>query len=198
MLASYAPANAGLLNDLDLLPDGRIAVTDSISGTVYLLDPSSDSPTLQPVLPAASFEGPNGIVALPDGQLVVTDFHALWLIDPSAPAPMRKRQITTPGGRYLGGMDGLARDGEHIVAIQNLVGRGRVWRLRVNAEAARVDDLQLLLRQHPDLRNPTTGVVVGRRFLLVADPNLQMFANDAVTPAPPGRHGHRILALPLP
>ena len=77
VLASYAPANAGLLNDLDLLPDGRIAVTDSIAGTVYLLDPSADSPTLQPVLPTGSFEGPNGIVALPDGQLVVTDFHAL-------------------------------------------------------------------------------------------------------------------------
>ena len=86
----------------------------------------------------------------------------------------------------------------NIVAIQNLVGRGRVWRLRVNAEAAHVDDLQLLLRQHPDLRNPTTGVVVGRRFLFVADPNLQVFADNAVTPAPDGRRGHRILALPLP
>ena len=198
VLASYAPADPGLLNDLDLLPDGRIAVTDSISGTVYLLDPSSDSPTLQPVLPAASFEGPNGIVALPDGQLVVTDFHALWLVDPSAAPSLRKRRITTPGGRYLGGMDGLARDGEHIVAIQNLVGRGRVWRFRINPASAHVEDLHLLMRQHSDLRNPTTGVVVGRRFLLVADPNLQMFANDAVTPAPPGRHGHRILALPLP
>ena len=111
---------------------------------------------------------------------------------------MRKRRITTPGGRYLGGMDGLARDGEHIVAIQNLVGRGRVWRFRIDPAFADVEDLHLLLRQHSDLRNPTTGVVVGRRFLFVADPNLQMFANDAVTPAPPGRHGHRILALPLP
>ncbi|MEF9978441.1 MAG: hypothetical protein RR969_09615 [Thermomonas sp.] len=198
VLASYAPADPGLLNDLDLLPDGRIAVTDSIAGTVYLLDPSADSPTLQPVLPAGSFEGPNGIVALPDGQLVVTDFHALWLVDPSASPPMRKSRITTPGGRYLGGMDGLARDGEHIVAIQNLVGRGRVWRFRIDPASAHVEDLHLLLRQHPDLRNPTTGVVVGRRFLFVADPNLQMFANDAVTPAPPGRHGHRILSLPLP
>ena len=35
----------------------------------------------------------------------------------SSPAPARKRRITTPGGRYLGGMDGLARDGDHIVAI---------------------------------------------------------------------------------
>ncbi|MEG3050812.1 MAG: hypothetical protein RR792_11635, partial [Thermomonas sp.] len=75
---------------------------------------------------------------------------------------------------------------------------GRVWRFRIDAGNAHVEDLQLLLRQHPDLRNPTTGVVVGRRFLFVADPNLQMFANDAVTPAPPGRHGHRILSLPLP
>ncbi len=198
VVASYAPIGQGLLNDLDLLPDGRIAVTDSIAGTVYLLDPSDAAPSLRPLLAAGSFEGPNGIVALADGRLVVADFHALWLVDPSAAAPLRKRRLTTPGGRYLGGMDGLARDGDHIVAIQNLVGLGRVWRFRVDAAAEHVDDLQLLLRQHPDLRNPTTGVVVGRRFLLVADPNLQVFADNAVTPAPAGRRGHRILALPLP
>lgn len=198
VIASYTPASAGLLNDLDLLPDGRVAVTDSIAGTVYLLDPSEASPSLRPLLPTGSFEGPNGIVALADGQLLVVDFHALWLIDASSPAPARKRLITTPGGRYLGGIDGLARDGNHIVAIQNLVGRGRVWRFRVDVATAHVDDLQLLLRQHPDLRNPTTGVVVDRRFLFVADPNLQVFANAAVTPAPQGRHGHRILSLPLP
>ncbi|GHC04122.1 hypothetical protein [Thermomonas carbonis] len=198
VVASFAPPAPGLLNDLDLLPDGRIAVTDSIAGTVYLLDPSAASPVLHALLPTGSFEGPNGIVALPDGQLVVTDFHALWLVDPSAPAPMRKRRITTPGGRYLGGMDGLTRDGEHIVAIQNLVGRGRVWRFRIDPTSAHVEDLQLLLRQHPDLRNPTTGVMVGRRFLFVADPNLQVFANGKISEAPQGRHGHRILSLPLP
>lgn len=198
VLASYAPTDPGLLNDLDLLPDGRIAVTDSIAGTVYMLDPSAASPRLASLLPAGSFEGPNGIVALASGQLVVADFHALWLVDPSLPAAVRKRRLTTPGARYLGGMDGLARDGEHIVAIQNLVGRGRVWRFRIDTENAHVDDLALLLRQHPDLRNPTTGVVVGRRFLFVADPNLQVFANGTISEAPQGRHGHRILSLPLP
>ena len=111
---------------------------------------------------------------------------------------MRKRRITTPGGRYLGGMDGLARDGEHIVAIQNLVGRGRVWRFRIDPAFADVEDLHLLLRQHSDLRNPTTGVVVGRNFLFVADPNLQVFANGRIRDAPQGRQGHRILSLPLP
>ena len=198
VVASYKPASAGLLNDLDLLPDGRVAVTDSVAGTVYLLDPTDAVPSLQPLLAAGSFEGPNGIVARADGQLLVADFHALWLVDASSPAPARKRRITTPGGRYLGGMDGLARDGDHIVAIQNLVGRGRVWRFRVDAAAAHVDDLQLLLRQHPDLRNPTTGVVADRRFLFVADPNLQGFADDALSAAPAGRRGHRILALRLP
>ena len=52
-----------------------------------------------------------------------------------------------------------------------------------------------LLRQHPDLRNPTTGAVADRRFLFVADPNLQTFVDGAVTTAP---DGHRILSLPLP
>lgn len=197
VIASYAPKSPGLLNDLDLLVDGRVAVTDSIAGTVHLLDPRASTPTLTALLPDASLEGPNGIVALDGGLLLVADFHGLWLIDAAAGAGP-KRRVATPGDRYLGGIDGLARDGEHVIAIQNLVGRGRIWRFRVDARNARIDDLILLLRQHPDLRNPTTGAVVDRRFLFVADPNLQSFAGTVLSAAPTDRHGHRILSLPLP
>lgn len=197
-VASFTPPRPGLLNDLDLLPDGRIAVTDSLAGTVYLLDPGAASPALRPVLADASFEGPNGILALADGQLLVADFHALWLLDPAQAPTARPRRLATPEGRYLGGIDGLARDRDHVLVIQNLVGHGRVWRFRVDADAGRIEALHLLLRQHPDLRNPTTGAVAGTRFLFVADPNLQTFSEGAVGPAPEGRRGHRILALPLP
>lgn len=197
VVASFAPPAPGLLNDLDLLPDGRIAVTDSLAGTVYLLDPSAASPQLRALVPANSFEGPNGVVALPGGHLLVADFHALWLLDPAADVP-RPRRLAARDDRYMGGMDGLARDGDHVVAIQNLVGRGRVWRFRVDPDAARLEELQLLLRRHPDLRNPTTGVVADGRFLFVADPLLQAYVDGAFTPLPAGRRGHRILALPLP
>lgn len=197
VIASYATTGPGLLNDLDLLADGRVAVTDSMAGTVHLLDPHGSSPTLTRLLPDASFEGPNGIVALADGLLLVADFHGLWLLDPAVGAAS-KRRVATPDDRYLGGIDGLARDGGHVIAIQNLVGRGRVWRFRVDAKDARVVELALLLRQHPDLRNPTTGAVANRRFLFVADPNLQVFVDGVVTAPPAGRHGHRIVALPLP
>jgi sugar lactone lactonase YvrE len=197
VMASYATTGAALLNDLDLLADGRVAVTDSMAGTVHLLDPQDSSPILAPMLPDASFEGPNGIVALAGGVLLVADFHGLWLIDPARGAASRRR-VATSDHRYLGGIDGLARDGEYVVAIQNLVGRGRVWRFRVDMTQARVTDLDLLLRQHPDLRNPTTGAVADRHFLFVADPNLQTFIEGAISAAPAGRRGHRILSLPLP
>lgn len=197
VVATYAKTGPGLFNDLDLLADGRIAVTDSVAGTIYLLDPGAHSPKLLPLLPDASFEGPNGIVALAEGLLLVADFNGLWLVDPALGAPS-KRRVATPGDRYLGGIDGLARDGEDVIAIQNLVGRGRVWRFRVDTKDARVTELHLLLRQHPDLRNPTTGAVADRRFLFVADPNLQTFVDGAVTTAPDGHRGHRILSLPLP
>jgi hypothetical protein len=54
---------------------------------------------------------------------------------------------------------------------------------------SRDETVAMLLRQHPDLRNPTTGVVVGRRFLFVADPNLQVFADGALSAALAGREG---------
>lgn len=109
------------------------------------------------------------------------------------------RRLATPNGMYLGGIDGLARSGAKIVGLQNLIGRGRVWSLTIDAGRSRVTDAKLLLRGHPDLKNPATGAIVGgNRYLFVADPNLQrLLPSGEITPLPAGRRGHRVLELPL-
>lgn len=192
--ASYPLPGPGLLNDLTRGRDGSIYVTESRGGAVYRLPPDGDA--LQALFPNDTFESPNGIVALPDGTLLVADFDGLALvIDPAGPAP-RVVRLATPDDLYLGGIDGLAVTGGGVLAFQNLVGRTRVWALTIDARKARVTNATVLMRGHPDFLNPTTGVVVGDRLLFIADTKLQTANPDgSVSALPPGRTGYRMLEV---
>ncbi len=201
VVATYPLSGGGLLNDLTIAPSGELYITESIHGRVFRLRPGATA--LEPVVAAGTFQGPNGIVALPGGELVVADFQSLWLLVPAGPsafaAPSR---IVGPDQQYLGGFDGIALSSGAgpagtvtLVGLQNLVGRGRLWRFTLDVAARRVSPT-LLLRGHPDLLNPTTGALSSGRFLFVADPNLQLPPpGTALAPLPAGRTGHRVLSV---
>ena len=192
--ASYPLPGPGMLNDLARARDGSVYVTESRGGAVYRLAPRSAA--LNAIVPPETFESPNGIVALPDGSLLVADFDGLArIIDPAGPKPTVER-LATPGNLYLGGIDGLALADQRVIGIQNLVGRSRIWSLAIDTGQRRVADAKVLLRGHPDFLNPTTGVVVDGRFVFVADPKLQSARPDGtLTALPAGRTGHRMLEV---
>ena len=185
-----------MLNDVAIAADGTVYVTDTRGGRVMLLRPRGDM--LEQVVPPNTFEGPNGIVVLDNGDLLVADFHGLSrVVAPASPVATQWR-LKTPNDLYLGGIDGLAKSGSTIVGIQNLIGRARVWSIALDAEMMRVARADVLLRGHPDLRNPMTGVIVGDRYLFVSDPEVQKALPDGeLTSLPQGRTGHRVLELAL-
>lgn len=193
--ASFPLEGRGLLNDLARGRDGSIYVTESQGGAIYVLRPRDGK--LKQLLAPDSFESPNGIIALPDGNLVVADFDGLALVvDPAGPAP-RIARLATPDDLYLGGIDGLAWSNGHIIAIQNLVGRSRIWSLTIDARNKRISGATVLMRGHPDFLNPTTGAVAGRHFVFIADTKLQTARPDgSLTAMPAGRTGHRLIELP--
>ncbi len=185
----------GLANDLTLLSNGDVLLTESMGGAIYRWVAAKQ--TIEVAWPNGSFEGPNGIVAMANDDVIVADFHGLWLLPAQHPMPSIKFKLQLAEPRYFGGMDGLARRGDTVIAIQNLIGRGRIWSFKVDAANQRITDLQLQLRNHPDLLNPTTGAVHNDRFLFVADPDLQQNNTATPKPLPPGRRGHRILSVAL-
>ena len=195
VVATYPFVGSGMLNDLTLAANGDVYATESMQGQVLRL--AAGTTSLVPIVAKGSFEGPNGITRLASGAVVVADFHGLWLINaPESDVPVITR-LRTDQDHYLGGFDGIDSRGDEIVGIQNLVGRGRVWRLAIDTTSAHVS-ATLLLRGHDDLLNPTTGVWVEDQFLFVADPKLQnAIKGDEVSALPAGRSGHRVLALPL-
>lgn len=196
VITTHSLGGQVMLNDLTMAPDGSIYVTESIGGTIYRLGVKDD--TLRVVVPAGTWEGPNGIIALATGDLLVADFHGLSLVyNPTAESPLVKR-LATPDSLYLGGIDGLALAGDRVIGIQNLVGRSRIWSLSIDPVAGRVAVARLLLRGHPDFLNPTTGAVASGRFYFIADPKLQhILPGGALSPLPEGRLGYKLLSLDL-
>lgn len=166
-------ANApSLLNDLALLPGGRVVVTDSQSGALYAAD--LEATTLRVLAPPGSFESPNGIAADDAGAtLYVADMFGLAAVDPTTGAV---RRLQAPARSTLGGVDGLSFASGRLVGIQNLFGAPRIW--SVEASASGLGAPTILSSSDPRLVGPTTGVIVEGALWLIANPQLRAAASD--------------------
>jgi len=185
-----APAAPSLFNDVALDADGGAWVTDTLQQAVYHLAPGA--PELRRVTRAGDLVYPNGISAGPGGALYVADLLGLSRLDPRTG---ELRRLPAPSGvATLGGIDGLERHGDELVGIQNLGGRGTVWRIRLSEGGGEIVAAEVLEAGHPEFQNPTTGVVVGDDLLMLANPGLQLPTGDRV---PDGEGAFVLLRLPL-
>ncbi len=91
-------------NDLTVMPNGDVYVTDSQSGAVYRLPAGRDS--VVEVAPPSTYTFPNGITRSDDGKLVFVA-HAGG-IDRIDAVSGRRTRLATPDTLNLGGIDGLA------------------------------------------------------------------------------------------
>lgn len=186
-----APWSPSLLNDLVVAPDGAVFVTDTMSGAILRRIRGADS--LDVFLPKETFFSPNGIAISDDGSvLYVAHYHGISRVD------VRTRDVTAleSGDRtlHLGGIDGLYFDEGRLLAIQNLVGKGRVW--SITPDGDRVASVEILEAGNPEFRNPTTGAIAGRGFFFMSNTDLQEWDGEKVTAAPEGER-IRILWIPL-
>lgn len=161
--------------DVALAPDGTVYVSDSAAGGVYVCRPGCT--VLAPLLPPGSFRSAQGMAVSRDGRaLYVADYPSgLWRIDLKRP----KGAVQVAA---IKGIDGLARDGDALVAIVNGNGR-KVLRLTLDAKGAAVAR-QELLATPTGPGEPTLGVVAGDRLLYVADAQWDRFdaAGRAISP----------------
>lgn len=184
------PRVPALANDLAIAADGSVYVSDSIQGTVYRLAPGQA--TLEQVVAPETFLGPNGLAMAPDGRhLIVADFFGLSRVNP---ATGQITKLTPPQpGPHLGGIDGLVSAPGGLIGIQNLIGRGRVWRIFLG-EDGQIRKTSLLEANHPDYENPTTGELCADGFYYLANPHFQGRGNGPLRPAA----GKKLLVLHLP
>ena len=169
-----------LLNDLDLAADGTVYATDSHAGAVVVVRDGE----LRDLLAPGSLEGPNGLALAPGGEaLYVADFRGLARVELGTGALTRLRAPAP--ARTLGGIDGLYFHDGALIGVQNLLGRGRVWRLPLSADGRELTGAQILETGRSDYGNPTTGTFADGAFYYLANPRLR------------AGEPHRLLRLPL-
>jgi len=156
-----------LCNDVALLPDGSVAVSDSQRGAVLQLTPDGQWRTLAG---PGTFGYPNGLTYLAAAQrLVVADLRGLWTIDLKT---ARSAPMEAPEGTFAGGIDGLYAVDGGLLAIQNGLRPHRVVRIVLADGASRVGRIEVMASNLPELAEMTTAAVAGGEITVLASSQL--------------------------
>jgi hypothetical protein len=169
------PDVRSLCNDIALLPDGSVAVSDSERGAVLQLTPNGQWRALAE---PGTFGYPNGLTYLAAAQrLVVADLRGLWTIDLKT---ARLAALEGPEGTFVGGIDGLYAVEGGLLAIQNGLRPHRVVRIVLGHAAQRVERVEVIASNLPELAEMTTAAVVGGEITVLALRQLvQLVSSDS-------------------
>lgn len=160
------PDARALCNDIALLPDGAVAISDSERGAVWQLTQRGQWRALAE---AGSFGYPNGLTYLAGSQqLVVADVRGMWTIDLTE---LRLVGITEQL-TFVGGVDGLYAVHGELVAIQNGVRPHRVLRIALSPLAGQVKHVTVIESNLPELAAMTTAAVAGGEITVLAGSQL--------------------------
>ena len=157
------PDSRTLCNDVALLPDGTVAISDSQRGAIWQL---ATTGTWRTLAGPGTFGYPNGLTWLDAAQrLVVADLRGLWTIDL---ASARIAAVDAPEGTFVGGIDGLYASDGKLWAMQNGLRPHRVLRIALTKDAARVERIEIIASNLPDLADMTTAAVSRREVAVLA------------------------------
>jgi sugar lactone lactonase YvrE len=179
-------------DDLTISADGTVFVNDTDSGRIWAIPPGR---TLQVFLESEAIEGTQGMAVSENGKtLYVSDYQGLFAIDL---ASRRVTPLSVPADLSLSGIDGLARSGGSLVAIQNGVIPHRVIRIDLTSDGLTIASSRILEMNHPDFDEPTLGVVVDGALYFSADSQGQKFLDPKHPIRPEEMRDAVILKLPL-
>ena len=166
LVQRYEVPGARQLNDVAIVPGGRVFATDSAAGAVYEIAVKGPGPSRQVIAPG-QIGGANGIAASADGaRLHVAHSTGIAAVDV---ASGKLTRIVNGTRENLAGIDGLYAWQGQLVAVQNYTNPGRVILISLAADGASVTKVQTLLSHHHSaLDQPTTGAIAGRSFFLLA------------------------------
>ncbi|NUM80409.1 SMP-30/gluconolactonase/LRE family protein [bacterium] len=176
LIKKYVVSNkpkAHLFNDVTFTPNGDLFITDSETGSIYVITAAGDS---LEVFLAEKFIYPNGIVLNDDGYLYVAHWQGVSRIDLMTKTVV---DLTCPATTTLTGIDGLYWHKNALIAVQNGAGpHARIMRFFLNATGDGVDRAEILEYGNPIYNIPTTGVIVNNEFYFIANSQLRSFTED--------------------
>ncbi len=164
-------------NDLTVLPNGDVYLTDSQAGAVYMVPAGGNG--LVEVIPPSTYTFPNGITRSDDGRRLFVSHGGG--IDRIEVRTRERTRLVVPDSLNLGGIDGLAFYRDGLIAHQPTWFQ-RVIRLRLDRRQERVESWETIERHHPRFAQPTTGEVAGDVYYYIANAQLRRFRDGKIFP----------------
>lgn len=186
-------ARPHVLGDLAVSATGDVWITDSGDPALYRLRPGGDSLER---LDGPLLVSPQGVAPTPDGRAVYVADYSLGIIRVDVATGAMTRLDDAPGTTSVG-CDGIALDGDAIVAVQNGVAPVRVVRFTLDAEGRRITALRVIDRNVAVADEPTIGAVAGRTFVYVANSAWDKWKEDGTRTPGTRLAAPVLLAVPL-
>ena len=181
-------------NDLTVAPDGTVYISDDLAREVVQVAPGAAEPRV--LVDAGRLGSPQGLALSEDGAaLLIADYSSgLWRL---TLAGGTLSLVALPPHVPSTGIDGLARAGTTLLAIQNGITPHRVVRLTMDPTASSVLRGDILEMNNPLFSEPTLGVVADDGLFYVANSQWGAFKEDGSLPDAEKLTGPIILKLPL-
>ncbi len=155
-----------ILGDLVVGKEGQVYASDSKENSIYYLDGAGDE--LTQFIAPGHFSSLQGLALSGDEQtLFAADYaQGVFKIDV---ADKKVERIAHSDTICTLGVDGLYSYQNSLIAIQNGIRPHRVVRLDLNDSRLAITRAVILEANHPDMEDPTLGVVVRDSFYFVAN-----------------------------
>ncbi len=164
------------LNDLVVLPNGHILVTDTEGNAVFDFDGAAHS--FRELKFARPLLQPNGIALSGDGQAAyIAD--AIGVLRLSL-ASNESAEVDPGPKSTLAGADGLYWHDGKLVAVQNGIGSARIAAFQLSPDGLRVVKTSVLEYRSPLCILPTTGAFDGDDFYYMVDSQLDNLNGDKI------------------
>jgi len=183
------------LNDVAVAPNGEVYASDSRAGTVYRA--FADGAADKPLVPPGRMRGTNGLAVSGDGrQLYLAHSMGIARFDL---ASGELHDVPQPPQHNTGTIDGLYWHDGALLGVQNGTNPGRVIRMALDADGRAIQRIDVLLtHHHPDVDEPTTGVVAPDGFHVLATTQVRRYNDDGKIDDPATLKAPTVLRIPLP
>ena len=177
-----APPGDRSWNDLELAADGSVFVSDPAAKAILRVKPDGGILTL--LAGEEVLGSPGGLALSADGKLLyVADWNnGLGVLDLAATGKERWIWMRPPVGSTVLGIDGLRRQGNRLIAIQNGVTPPRIQTFELAPDGRSLLSARTLEKNLPEWDEPTLGVVVDGAFYYVANSHWPSFPGDESAP----------------
>jgi hypothetical protein len=157
--------NPSALGDIALTADGDVIASDGDHGGVYLIKLGSNQ---WQRLDAGDFISPQTVAIAADGKhLFVPDYtRGIGILDIGT---KQVAWVQSRGKFALGGIDGLYRVGNSLIAIQNGTEPERVIQFALDPSSSQILSETVIERSTSTLGDPTHGVMVAGAFYYLAN-----------------------------